>query len=86
MVAGCDRAGTTADAGRCGIATLALGTVTVAAPSVTASSVIILTVQPTIAPLALVWVSSITVGTGFTITSLNLTDACKVGWLIVDHS
>lgn len=83
---GCDRAGYQADAGRAGTATLVLGTVTVAAPLVTANSVIFLTVQPGASPLALPYVSSKTPGTGFTITSLNLTDTATVGWLIVDHA
>ena len=85
-MAGCDRAGWAVDAGRAGIATLVLGTVTVAAPLVTANSIVLLTVQPNTTPLALPYVSSITPGTGFTVTSLNLTDTAKVGWLIVDHA
>lgn len=84
-MAGCDRAGYQADVGRAGTATLVLGTVTVAAPLVTANSVIFLTVQPGASPLALPYVSSKTAGTGFTITSLNLTDTATVGWLIVEH-
>jgi len=86
MATGCDRCGLIADTGRAGTATLVLGTKAVAAPSVTASSIIILTVQPGASPLALPYVSSITPGTGFTITSLNLTDTATVGWWIVDHS
>jgi hypothetical protein len=86
MAAGCDRAGSVADTGRCGIATLVLGTVTVAAPSVTANSVIFLTPQSGLAPLALPYVSGLTPGTGFTITSLNATDTAHVGWFIVEHS
>ena len=84
-MAGCDRAGPVVDAGRAGVASLVLGTVTVAAPAVTANSVIFLTVQPGASPLALPYVSSKTPGTGFTITSLNLTDTATVGWLIVEH-
>jgi hypothetical protein len=83
---GCDRAGFQADTGRAGSATLALGTKAVAAPLVTANSLIFLTVQPSTVPLALPYVSSVTPGTGFTITSLNLTDTATVGWFIVDHS
>ena len=86
MAAGCDRAGSVADTGRCGKSTLALGTVTVSAPSVTANSVVFLTPQSGAAPLALPYVSSITAGTGFTITSLNLSDTATVGWWIVEHS
>ena len=86
MAAGCDRAGLVADAGRAGTATLVLGVATVSAPSVTNNSLIFLTVQPSVAPLAVVWVSSITPGTGFNITSLNLTDTAHVGWFIVEHS
>lgn len=85
MTAGCDRAGSLADSGRCGTAALVLGTVTVAAPSVTANSVIFLTIQPGATPLALPYVSSKTAGTGFTITSLNLSDTATVGWFIVEH-
>lgn len=86
MVAGCDRAGWQADAGRCGTATLVLGTKTVAAPSITANSIVLLTPQSGAAPLALPYVSAINPGVGFTITSLNLTDTATVGWFIVDHS
>lgn len=86
MTAGCDRHGFIVDAGRSGTATLVLGTVTVAAPSVTANSLIFLTPQSGAAPLALPYVSALTPGTGFTITSLNLTDTAKVGWLIVEHT
>lgn len=86
MAAGCDRTGIVVDAGRAGTATLVLGTKTVAAPAVTANSLIFLTVQPGASPLALPYVSSIIPGTGFTITSLNLTDTASVGWFIVDHS
>jgi len=86
MVAGCDRTGWQVDAGRAGTAVLVLGVKAVAAPSVTANSIIFLTVQPGTSPLALPYVSGITPGVGFTITSLNLTDTAAVGWLIVDHS
>jgi len=84
-VAGCDRCGPQVDAGRSGVATLALGTATVAAPKVTANSIIMLTVQPPTTPLALPYVASVTPGTGFTINSLSLSDAAKVGWLIVEQ-
>src|SRR5216684_1576489 len=50
-MAGCDRLGWQADAGRAGVATLVLGVKTVAAPEVTANSVILLTPQSL--PLAL---------------------------------
>jgi hypothetical protein len=83
---GCDRAGYQADTGRAGTAALVLGTKTVAAPLVTANSIIFLTVQPGASPLALPYVSSVTPGTGFTITSLSVTDTATVGWLIVDHA
>jgi adhesin HecA-like repeat protein len=86
LMAGCDRCGWLADAGRAGTATLVLGTVTVAAPAVTANSVIILTVQPGGTPLALPYVSGKTPGTGFTITSLSLSDTATIGWLIIDHA
>jgi hypothetical protein len=84
MAAGCDRCGPKADAGRAGVAALVLGTKAVAAPSVTAQSLIFLTVQPGAVPLALPWVSSVTPGTGFTITSLSLADVAAVGWWIVE--
>jgi hypothetical protein len=86
MVAGYDRSGWQVDPGRSGTVALVLGTKTVAAPSVTANSIIFLTPQPGALPLALPYVSSVIPGTGFTITSLNLTDTATVGWLIVDHS
>jgi len=83
-VPGCDRCGPQADTGRAGLATLALGTVTVAAALVTAASIVLLTPQSGGAPLALPWVSSRTAGTSFTVTSLNLTDTDKVGWFMVE--
>ena len=84
-MAGCDRSGWQADIGRIGTATLVLGVKAVAAPAVTANSIIFLTPQVGIAPLAACYVSSVTPGVGFTITSLVLTDTATVGWLIVDH-
>jgi len=84
MVAGCDRAGWHVDAGHAGTATLVLGTVAVAAPAVTANSLIFITVQPGATPLALPYVSAKTPGTGFTITSLSLTDTATVAWWIVE--
>jgi hypothetical protein len=66
-----------------GTATLVAGTATVAAPQVTASSVIQVTPQPGTAPLALPWVSAKTPGTGFVVTSLNVADVAVVGWEVV---
>lgn len=65
-----------------GIARLTLGTVTVASTAVTAQSAIGLTVQPGSTPLSLPFVSSITPGVGFTITSLSALDAAFVLWVI----
>lgn len=84
MAAGCDRLGIVPDAGRSGTVSLIAGTVTVAAPAVTASTLILLTSQPGTAPLALAWVSNINPGTGFTITSLNVTDTSKIAWFLVN--
>jgi hypothetical protein len=84
MATGCDRLGLKADASQAGTATLVLGVKAVAAPAVTASSLIFLTVQPGATPLALPYVSSKTPGTGFTITSLSLTDTATVGWWIIE--
>ncbi|HWM96737.1 MAG TPA: hypothetical protein VNO54_06735 [Streptosporangiaceae bacterium] len=84
-MAGCDRCGWLADTGRAGTATLVLGTKAVAAPLVTANSIVILTPQLGVAPLAVCYISSLTPGVGFTITSLNLTDTATVGWMIMDH-
>lgn len=81
---GCDRVGWQVDANRSGLATLALGTVTVATVLVTAASVVLLTPQSGGAPLALPWVSGRTAGVSFTITSLNVTDTAKVGWFMVE--
>jgi hypothetical protein len=83
--AGCDRLGPQADNGRSGTATLVLGTVTVAASLADADSLIFLTPQAGATPLALPYVSAVTPGTGFTITSLSLTDTAKIGWLIIEH-
>jgi len=66
-----------------GTAVLSLGTVTVAAPQVTASSVIMLTVQSLGGTLGLPYVSSRTPGTGFTISSLSLLDSSTVAWTII---
>jgi hypothetical protein len=66
-----------------GSATLVAGTVTVAAPQVTATSGIYITAQPGTAPLAVAYVSSRTPGTGFVITSINALDVSVQEWLIV---
>lgn len=84
MAAGCDRSGWHVDSGRAGTATLALGTKVVSAPVVTANSLIFLTPQSGTAPLALPYVSAVTPGTGFTITSLSLTDTATIAWLIIE--
>jgi hypothetical protein len=66
-----------------GIAVLALGRVTVAAPQVTADSVIMLTVQSLGGTLGLPYVSARTPGTGFQIGSLSLLDSSTVAWTII---
>jgi len=84
-VPGCDRAGSQADTGRSGVATLALGTVTVSSSVVTANSLVLITPQTGGAPLAVPWVSGKTPGTSFTISSLNATDTAKVAWFMVEQ-
>jgi hypothetical protein len=86
--AGAGSTGKPADSGHShgitsGTAALALGTVTVAAPQVTANSVILLTVQSLGGTLGLPYVSSRTPGTGFTITSLSALDTSTVAWVII---
>lgn len=84
-------AGTTglpADAGHAhamvhGKATLAAGTATVALAAITATSLVLLSPQPGTAPLALPYVSSVTPGTGFVITSLNVLDTGTIGWAVI---
>ncbi len=83
-VAGCDRAGWQADTGRAGLAVLAAGRAVVAAPAVTALSLIFLTPQPGASPLALPYVSAVTPGTGFTISSLSLLDTAAVAWFVIE--
>jgi hypothetical protein len=81
-------AGLPADAGHVhsmvhGKATLAAGTVAVALPAIAAGSLVFLSVQPGAVPLALPYVSSVTPGTGFVITSLNVLDTGTIGWAVL---
>lgn len=72
--------------GRRGKAVLVLGVKAVADPQVTANSVIILTTQVlgTVTAPKAVAVTARTPGTGFTITSADLTDTSTVGWHAIE--
>jgi len=66
-----------------GTVQLQAGAATVSEPSVTAESVIFLTIQGAAGDPALPYVASRTPGTGFVISSLSNRDASTVGWLII---
>ena len=71
---------------RVGTGTLVLGTLAVANTSVTANSLIFLTCTGggTIARIGIIYVSSVTPGTGFTVTSRNFSDNNSFNYLIVE--
>lgn len=61
--------------------------VTVSTAAVDSSSLILLTVQPTTAPVGIPYVATKTTGTGFTLKSTSGSDtAVVVAWYIVEHS
>jgi hypothetical protein len=68
-----------------GTVTLAAGAATVANTSVTASSVIFLTVQNGTTTTGTVSVGTITAGTSFTIVSSNTSDTTTVAYMIVEQ-
>lgn len=72
---------------KAGTATLVAGTVTVANTNVTANSIILLggTVGAVAANAGALFISSATVGTGFTIKSTNAADTSTVGYVIVEQ-
>lgn len=75
----------TGTAPRCGTATLAAGTVTVATTAVTATSLIFVNGHDDGAGTeGNIRVSARTPGTSFVITSSEATDVSKVAWMIVD--
>ncbi|MCC7407393.1 MAG: hypothetical protein IT442_04935 [Phycisphaeraceae bacterium] len=67
-----------------GLATLALGTVTVNTTKVTANSRVFLTAQDAGTAQGALYVSARTAGTSLTITSTNALDDRTVAWLIVE--
>ena len=69
-----------------GTATLAAGTATITTSSVTAASKIFLTVASlgTVTAPQAVYVSAITAGTSFVITSADATDTSTVNWFIIN--
>ncbi|MEK6829735.1 MAG: hypothetical protein AABY15_06465 [Nanoarchaeota archaeon] len=70
-----------------GVITLIGGTATVTTTKVTASSIIILTVQGgSVANVGGHYISSRIPGTSFVITSTNVLDASDVGWIIIEPS
>jgi hypothetical protein len=61
--------------------------VTVSTTAVDAKSLILLTVQPAVAPVGIPYVASITSGSGFTVKSTSSSDTAVVcAWYIVEHS
>lgn len=71
---------------RTGLAVLALGVATVATAAVTASSRIFLTSNVDGGVVGWLRVTSITPGTGFTITSSSLLDTSSVAWMLVEQA
>lgn len=69
---------------RRGTAVLVAGTVTVALPSVTAATHILLTIQTPGGTVGAVYVSARTAGTSFVITSTSATDTSTVAWAAVE--
>lgn len=70
-------------AGISGTATLVAGTVTVSNTRVTASTIIMLTTQTLGGTIGIQYISNITAGTSFTITSSSALDTSTVGWMFV---
>lgn len=70
--------------GRIGTATLVGGTVTVSNTSVTASTVIMLTIQTPGGTLGSVYVASRVNGTSFTINSTSVIDTSVVGYVLIE--
>lgn len=61
--------------------------VAVATPAATASSLVLLTVQPGAPPAGLPVVASVTAGTGFSVKLTSAADtAVTVAWLVVTHA
>jgi hypothetical protein len=59
--------------------------VTVSTTAVDSNSLVLLTVQPTTAPVGIPYVATITSGTGFTLKSTSASDtAVNVAWSIVE--
>ncbi|MEV4335772.1 glycosyl hydrolase family 28-related protein [Streptomyces sp. NPDC049590] len=73
-------------AARMGTAVLAAGTVTVNTTAVTATSVIVLTIQTPGGTVGAPYVNARTAGTSFTIKSTSASDTSTVGWRILDPS
>jgi len=69
-----------------GIATLVAGTVTINTTKVTTTSLIFLTKRPIVAtPTGILYVSAITAGVSFTVTSSVATDTDSFSWLIINQ-
>jgi hypothetical protein len=59
--------------------------VSVSTTAVDANSLVLLTVQPTTAPVGIPYVSSVTAGSGFTLKSTSASDTAVVcAWYIVE--
>lgn len=65
-----------------GIATLSSGAVTISTTAVTANSVIVVT--PMDAPDGRIYIGNVTAGTSFDVSSTELTDDCRVSWLLIE--
>jgi len=69
----------------CGRATLTAGTVTVSTTKATSTCEIFLTDRGgTVTNLGTVYISAVSSGTSFTITSTNILDASTISWLIIE--
>lgn len=69
---------------QCGTATLVGGTITVNNTKVTASSIILITIQAPGGTLGATYISARVASTSFTITSTSALDTSTVGWLIIE--
>lgn len=70
---------------RAGTATLVAGTVDVANTSVTANSLIFLTVRALGGTIGIPYTSNIVAGTGFTVNSSSILDTSLVSWIIFEQ-
>lgn len=60
-----------------------LTAVPVACPSITATSLIFITIRVPVGSLGIVWVASITAGVGFSLGTIAL-NTSEVSWMVID--